>query len=523
MQRVIDLLQAGKADIADSGKLFNNRLSAVIAGQENLPAQIGRILVSEGDYLVVRGQGLTDDDPLFETQPSWGVAARYPSVGFIDALLRVTNPAPAMVPLFSDAAANVAVWLNEGMLDAAGMAPGLRDLAVQDVSRKVTPTAALVPVLGAGGQVLIWADAEGLVIPGYRRDGDGGDRAASVTDGASLHRVRTRLAQIRAGVPGAKLKIAGIGDSWWEMPIISRAFRARLDERLGLSGEGFRPAASGSTVGPATWSQSGWSGTDGSSFDFDPIYGSGPDGNTVWTNTASATMALVGVVATEMQIYSYEHGGTWRYRVDAGPWVTVNNTSSGAFKTTLIGGLSDAAHTLEIDTTGNAGVVSMAGIYTTRNVNGAEVLKFGNGGTIGARMINYIDYVTAPMADMQPDVVVLILGTNDYRNSLSTPQNYIAALDAMVSACRAAVPDIGFIICVPPQTDGVARIPLSEYRDAARMWCAEEGHEYISLFDRWSDYATANGHGLFLDSLHVTQIGADVLAEDILTNFIFKG
>ncbi len=83
-----DLVAAieGKAEIQDSGKLFFDRASAVSAGQEKLVPAIGRIFTVEGDDLVLRGQGQTGDDPLFATQPRWGVVDRYPARSLLDAL-----------------------------------------------------------------------------------------------------------------------------------------------------------------------------------------------------------------------------------------------------------------------------------------------------------------------------------------------------------------------------------------------------------------------------------------------------
>ena len=526
-----------KADRQNSGKVFTSRTAAVGAGQSALPGSLGIIFTVEGannETLAVRSFNNATEDPLFATQPRWGVAMRVPNIlamngkadrADVESLVRTYAPGPSVVPLYSDGVGNVPVWLTDGQLDAAGMAPTLRDKAVSEIAPKVRAGSRLIPILGAGGQVLIWADESGLIIPGLARQSELPSVPArpSITDGRSLHRARMKLAKIAAGTAEAKLKIAGIGDSWWEMPQITRAFRTYAEGKLGLSGEGFRPAAGGNTVGPTTWTRVGWTDVDGSDASPAFTYGAGPDGNAVYSTLTTSTMALAGIVATEIRIYTYQHGGTWRYRVDGGSWVTVIENGSGAFRVTAISALADAAHTLEIDTLGNAGTVSMAGIYSTRAISGVEVLKFGNGGTRGDRVLNYAQFLTAPMADMQPDVAVVILGTNDYRSVASPPAVYLAALQAIVAASRAAVPDIGFVFVIPPQTSGVPVNPLSAYRDIVQPWADAQGHEVVSLLDRWSDYETANAHGLFADTLHVNSVGAGVLTADILTNLILKG
>lgn len=83
LQDIIDEL-GDKADIANSGKVFNTRAAAVNAGQEVLPGTLGLIATREGDYIVYRAPGLTADDPLFATAPRWGVMLRVPSAALLD-------------------------------------------------------------------------------------------------------------------------------------------------------------------------------------------------------------------------------------------------------------------------------------------------------------------------------------------------------------------------------------------------------------------------------------------------------
>ena len=73
----------GKADLANSGKVFASRAAAVSAGQSALPGSLGLIFTVEGvnnETLAVRSFSNAGDDPLFATQPRWGVAMRVPNV-----------------------------------------------------------------------------------------------------------------------------------------------------------------------------------------------------------------------------------------------------------------------------------------------------------------------------------------------------------------------------------------------------------------------------------------------------------
>ena len=90
LQEILDQVE-GKADIANSGKVFNTRAAAVNAGQEVLPGTLGLIATREGDYIVYRAPGLTADDPLFATAPRWGVMLRVPSATLLDGKADLAN------------------------------------------------------------------------------------------------------------------------------------------------------------------------------------------------------------------------------------------------------------------------------------------------------------------------------------------------------------------------------------------------------------------------------------------------
>ena len=81
-----DAIRASKADLQNSGKFFTSRDAAVAAGQANLPGNLSMIVTVEGDWIVFRSFSNASDDPLFTTQPSWGVARRAPNQPVITAI-----------------------------------------------------------------------------------------------------------------------------------------------------------------------------------------------------------------------------------------------------------------------------------------------------------------------------------------------------------------------------------------------------------------------------------------------------
>lgn len=84
----------GKADLANSGRFFTSRAAAVSIGQSALPGTLGLIMTVEDGWLAVRSFSNAADDPLFGTQPSWGVALRAPNAATLAGALNVASVIP---------------------------------------------------------------------------------------------------------------------------------------------------------------------------------------------------------------------------------------------------------------------------------------------------------------------------------------------------------------------------------------------------------------------------------------------
>lgn len=93
LQDILDELD-GKADLANSGRFFTSRAAAVSIGQSALPGTLGLIMTVEDGWLAVRSFSNASDDPLFETQPSWGVALRAPNAATLAGALNVASVIP---------------------------------------------------------------------------------------------------------------------------------------------------------------------------------------------------------------------------------------------------------------------------------------------------------------------------------------------------------------------------------------------------------------------------------------------
>ncbi|MBK4216138.1 SGNH/GDSL hydrolase family protein [Paracoccus caeni] len=507
--------------LARSAKAFFSRNSAAEFGQANLPTQLGLITTIEGDWIASRAPGLFADDPLFAPDdpdsptngPWWGVRARVPTSQLFERVLPEAEPENGgMVPLIA-AGERVLMWVDEdGNVAGHGLAAGTVDVEGTEPS--------YVPILAAGEQVFMWLHDGEVMFPGKAAPDPAQDAAFTYSDNNNLHRWRTAISKVELGEPGAKAKIALIGDSWIEQAPIPRALYNLLAKDYEMAGGGFRSGVQHFEFVPGvTWTATGWDQTDGSNQSVFP-YGAGPDGNSTWTTGTTAAIQYLDFEATDIQIVYRHHGGSFRYSIDGGAYVEVVCNNSQSRAVINISGLADGPHSLRLDVTNNTGggTVVIDYIYTTRApVAGVQVLKLGNGGTAGFWVKNYTQYLTTPLAEMQPDVVVVVLGTNDYRSANSPPSVYVEALQQIVDACHLAVPDIGFVFVVPSESQGPAVTPLADYRDALWNWAIPRGHQVISLLDRWPGFPTANAAGLWRDQSHVSDpLGATMIAKTLV-------
>ena len=97
IRQAVTNVEIGKADIANSGKVFPSRESAVTAGQEVLRPALSQIMTREGNFLVVRSASATADDPLFEAAPQWGAVQRIPNDVLLNTKADIANSGKTFV------------------------------------------------------------------------------------------------------------------------------------------------------------------------------------------------------------------------------------------------------------------------------------------------------------------------------------------------------------------------------------------------------------------------------------------
>lgn len=428
-------------------------------------------------------------------------------------------------------------------LDSAGQLGGpsgldrrLRRSAVSDVIEFTEISNGYVPVAVVGNSALIWANPDGSLgfpalsprlleqskkyiienLPSYAPlNAPAGVTSPTISDGRTLTRLRAKIAQIKSSVSGVKARIAVFGDSWAGNVPIPLAIKNAAAASIGISGFGCRQVGSGLSMWGETFTATGWNFVDGSDVGITFPYGCGPDGNNIWTDKDDSTITLSGLITTEYKIYHFQHGGTWHYRVDSGSWIKVEDDESGELAITSITGLSAGSHTLYIKTEDNGGVVSIGLITGEDSGAGGVVYKLGNGGLAASQLAGWIDLIPQSLEIISPDVIVLPLGTNDYRSATSTPEVFIATLTDYITMCRSAAPGVGIVLVAPARSSGSGQRSLSLYRDAMLQLSRDLGCEFVSLYDTFDDYTVENSRGMWLDASHLNTSGAYRAVEQI--------
>lgn len=329
------------------------------------------------------------------------------------------------------------------------------------------------------------------------------------TDGRTLYAVKRAIYLAKNNVSGSMVRITTMGDSWSYLPENPEALAKLTEATVSTTLRSFIPAnadAAGTWGGVSTTVSAGWTYQDASTPSIVWAYGAGVDGHVLYTSGNSQTFTASGVTATTVNIYTGAFGGTWRYRVDGGSWTTVSDGTGGGLVSTPV--TLNGTKTIEISTVGNTGVVAFYGMRAV-SARRTSIFKCGNGGLTGTRLSNYINQpqVVPMLATFNSHLVVLNLGTNDYRIPGATVSAYIQAIDDLRVAVRTAVPVCGIIVVVPPQSDGTVVTPLSQYRDAAYEYCVTHDCEFLNALDAFGGYNSA----MWNDSLHLNQSGADML------------
>lgn len=142
-----------------------------------------------------------------------------------------------------------------------------------------------------------------------------------------------------------------------------------------------------------------------------------------------------------------------------------------------------------------------------KNIGSCRLINKGLGGTNTARMLTNLSWLTS----IEPDLVTIGVGTNDCVASSEVPNtsNYKTNLGLIIDRLRVQNPNVKIILCVPPRSTDVTRIPNLPAFRTAMIEVASEKKCSLCRFDlAWS----SSDDGTMLgDSNHPNDAGHTAL------------
>ncbi|WP_085396490.1 SGNH/GDSL hydrolase family protein, partial [Raoultella sp. YJ] len=432
----------------------------------------------------------------------------------------VDDVSNSFFPLFIDSSNNVPVWWDNGF-DVSIISESLKTKIWDYINSIISPALnKAVPLVSAGfvpgmtdgsDNVLFWFqdgkfDAYGvgpnisasLASAYQRRMYTAYYNMPLHTDSRTLWRWKAKKAQLKAGM-ATQPNFLLTGDSWTQNNELATAIAGVLSAEYGDAGLGWRTVNYGaSRDGSNIFRSAGWDLYDASPTSGAPLYGCGIDGQSINTTTNTAYFNVTNVRCTDCRIYYQDLNGTFQYGYDVGgvtQWTEVVCGNTGTTKSVLLTGLTDDVRTIYVKTDGNAGRVAIHGFYLWRaGVAGCVMSKAGNSGILADQFLLFSDKISEYLSTIQPDVIAIVIGNNDYRISTGT-QTFRTALQTYMAACRAVLPDVGFILMAPPRTNGTAVTPLVDFRDVMYDLSQTLNCEFFSIYDLFDTWTEMNGLG----------------------------
>ncbi len=356
--------------------------------------------------------------------------------------------------------------------------------------------------------------------------------AAEVAYGQHLLKnYMAKLAFIRQADTTSQAVVAVVGDSWTHGYRFFLPIKSALQAEYGNAGAGWGTAgdltetAGGQPDGisraiTGTWTHYDESSGAANAYGADLAHAVSTDDSTPasisWTSAADTIV---------IHYMKQPTGGTFRYTTDGGSsWSATIDTANATLlhATETITGLGGGSITVKIEVAAavTAGVI-ICGVDFRLDGNGVRCLSLGNNGSVTSDWTGIDETIwEAGIAALEPDVVLIILGTNDKAVPITptaTGAN-LTTLAARIVAARTVGGivrcDVGFV--VPGDRSGSFTYAGQEYADAIRSAAVAAGAAGADGLLSLGAYADADDRGLYADVTHLNAYGGQQLGRMVV-------
>ncbi|MBM7406604.1 MULTISPECIES: GDSL-type esterase/lipase family protein [Sphingomonas] len=343
------------------------------------------------------------------------------------------------------------------------------------------------------------------------------------------------------------IRVAFWGDSWAERVDVPEAFKDIVGSALEISGHGWISVNSDYRSGKrppvynldrvaftklprASMSNNAGLGSDGwVTVDHGGLvpgaeyssFGAAADGFNIFTTRSDATVRIGNLRTQTLQIFYRDTLGSFRYRVDGGPWAAMKGSGTDAIRSVAIAGLADGIHDLEVDTKGNTGTVVVYGFYATRDVKGLEVSKIGNGGATSVDLAQMAEFGAPYWSRLLPHIIFLLVGTNDAAHLISKAK-FKANLQIAMNRIWRVSPHTIFVLVPSPENSAAARsTALAPYTEAAyELATAPENARRTEFYNARAAMGPREPR-LWDDAKHLNPSGARTLNRGLIDTLLW--
>ena len=211
----------------------------------------------------------------------------------------------------------------------------------------------------------------------------------------------------------------------------------------------------------------------------------------VVTDPADTTVTSTLLSTTDASVANKDSGNRWSSGLLGWNRYTVTCTASGASGTVIVDGIMEHRRSL------------------------SKGIRWWNAGHNGWGTDDFVPSAHSgtfqAVANIDPDAVVVFLGTNDFTNGLATwaSSDYPTVLDELETASSTA----SLLLVAPYAAQNRSASGWSDWAEAVRVEAASRGAGFVDLYDLMGDVGSSyDTYALSDDGTHPSAKGANVIA-----------
>lgn len=231
------------------------------------------------------------------------------------------------------------------------------------------------------------------------------------------------------------------------------------------------------------------------------------------TMTGANTLSIT-VTCTSFKLYYTKRsgGGTLSVAIDGGAATNVDTSNASIVEPSSwdSGALTDASHSIVIAVV--SGTVNVSGIMVFRDdeTKGVRGWEAGYSGATAGQISAYT-YFGQWVGEIDPDLVVIEVGTNDYANAIS-PATVKTSIESMITSIRANTsPDASIVLMAIYDRPAVGAAWPSYIAAIDAIAKAQDDVSVFDLAKRIGAAGTTASGGL-VSSVHPTALGSRYIA-----------